>query len=378
MIQSKSFAAKNYPEFVMRFEKVLKDLSFEPTLAFAFVSVNLPIKDIISHFNEKDIKLFGASSCGELLFDDSHELISEDGAIFTFTNCNPKYFKSKVFNREKLSSFEFGATIGDYCREAYSNPSLIVAASGLSLDGQALVEGVQASAGKNTTMFGGLAGDNSKFEQTFTFDENGISDHGAVTIVFDADHMTVTGLATSGWIGLGADLKVTKSVGNIVYEVDEKPALEVYKKYLSVNDEDLPAIGIEYPLMIKRDDGSHALRAVLGIDKEKDSLLFAGSVPQGSTVTFSSSPGFDVVETTKNDLENFYETQAEADLFILFSCMARHLALGPLIAQEIKLAADRWKTPVLGFFTYGEIGTNKGTSCDFYNQTFTLLLLKEH
>ncbi len=378
MIQTASFSAKNYHEFEVKFDRLLPTLDFEPTLAFAFVSVNLPIQKIMDRFKACGIKLFGGSSCGELLFDNQHELISEDGATFSLTNLNPSYFKSIAYNRDELTSFDFGKKIGSYVLNAFDKPSVVVVGSGLSLDGQALVEGVQDAAGKDLVMFGGLAGDDAKFEQTFSFNETELLDSGAVVLALDAEHISITGLATSGWAGLGADLTVTKSEGNIVYEIDKEPALEVYKKYLSVNDEDLPAIGIEYPLMIKRDDDTTALRAVVGIDKEKQSLLFAGSVPQGSTVTFSSSLGFDVVETTKKHVEEFYQSHTEADLFILFSCMARHLALGPLIAEEIKLASDKWKAPVLGFFTYGEIGTNVNLSCDFYNQTFTLLLLKEN
>ena len=131
----------------------------------------------------------------------------------------------------------------------------------------------------------------------------------------------------------------------------------------------------EFPLRIKRDNEETALRAVIGIDREKRSLIFAGSVPQDSMVTFSSSPGFEVVKTTTSKLTEFYEKDPHADMFILFSCMARHLALGPMVSQEIKFAADKWKAPVVGFFTYGEIGMNYSNTCDFFNQTYTLVKL---
>jgi hypothetical protein len=235
------------------------------------------------------------------------------------------------------------------------------------------VEGIMDVAGKNITMYGGLAGDDAKFEKTFVFTESQITENGAVVLAFDKKHVKMSGLATSGWVGLGAELKVTRSEGNIVYEIDNQPALEVYKNYLNVSEDDLPSIGLEYPLMLKKDGIENGpLRAVLNVDKENKTLIFAGSVPQGSTISFSTSPGFEIMETTRQKIIDFYERNPRADLLILFSCVARHMALGPLISSEIKLASIKWDSPVIGYFTYGEIGNNANNVCDFYNQTFTL------
>ncbi|HSG68051.1 MAG TPA: FIST C-terminal domain-containing protein, partial [Bacteroidales bacterium] len=140
---------------------------------------------------------------------------------------------------------------------------------------------------------------------------------------------------------------------------------------------DLPALCIEYPLLVKRDDENFALRAVMGFDKERKSLIFAGTVPEDSIVTFSSSPGFEVIDRTCEEIKHFHKKHPKADLIILFSCIARHLALGPVINEEITYPAEKWNTTVTGFFTYGEIGTNDNSPCDFYNQTYSLVILKE-
>jgi hypothetical protein len=113
------------------------------------------------------------------------------------------------------------------------------------------------------------------------------------------------------------------------------------------------------------------------VDKVKKSLIFAGTVPSGSVVTFSSSPGFEIIEYTKNKVNEFYEKNRETDVLILFSCMARHNALGPSISEEIDEAWRCWGKPLIGFFTYGEIGNNHHAVCDFHNQTFTMVSLKQ-
>ncbi len=377
MINSVSFAARDYVDFEEKFKSNLANLPFKPTIAFVFLSIDLPIDEIIQKFKENNIQVIGASSCGELLFDNSLEVISDSGIVITITDIKKQYYYQNMFKREELNSYDFGKHIGQFVKKKFQNPSVIITASGLTLDGQELVEGIVSGAGQITTMFGGLAGDNAKFERTVTFNENGITESGANVLVIDSDNISVVGLATSGWVGLGAELEVTKSTSNIVYEIGGLPALEVYTNYLSVNVDDLPAIGIEYPLMILREDNVEALRAVLGIDKDKGALIFAGSVPEGSIVTFSSSPGFDVVDNTISEVEKFYKLYPKGDLFLLFSCMARHLALGPMIADEISLASKKWNAPVIGFFTYGEIGSNENKTCDFYNQTYSLVQLTE-
>lgn len=377
MINTASFAARDYFEFQSEFDKIISKLAFTPTLAFLFVSVDLPIRKIIKKFKDSNIKILGASSCGETLFDGSTEAITSNGLVVTITDIDTSFFRATTFERNELDSIDFGRKIGDFVKNSFTNPSVLVTVSGLTLDGQELVEGIISEAGTDINMFGGLAGDNAKFEKTQIFDESIISESGACVVVFNSDKIKLCGLATSGWVGLGAELVVTKSSSNIVYEIDNKPALEVYKNYLNVRDEDLPAMGIEYPLMIKREDNVEALRAVVGINKEDKSLIFAGSVPLNSIVTFSSSPGFDVVNNTITEVEKFYLENPKADFFILFSCMARHLALGPIIRDEISAASEKWKAPVVGFFTYGEIGTNSKKSCDFYNQTYSLVQISE-
>jgi len=162
-----------------------------------------------------------------------------------------------------------------------------------------------------------------------------------------------------------------------VYTIDNESALEVYKKYLNITDDDLPQIGVDYPLLLMRDDGSSVLRAVMDVDRSSGALIFAGTVPENSHVRFSSSSGFDVIEHVKNDIQTYGTVFPEADHLILFSCMARHLALGPMVDEEILAAHTKWNAPLIGFFTYGEIGKNMSGRCDFFNETFTLAALRE-
>lgn len=371
-----SFTARTPDEIKVELNKI-KDSDFSPKIAFIFSTEQLGIQKMASAFSGTGLSVLGCSSGGNILAQDHENVIFEDAAVITLVDINTDYFAYKILDREDRSSWQMGEDIGKWGASKFEKPAFLLCASGLSLNGQELVEGVLDSAGQDTVMFGGLASDDGRFKNNYVFSGDTVLESGAISIAFDTTKVEIHGLATSGWVGLGKDLVITSSESNIVYSIDNEPALRVYKKYLSVEDTDLPAIGVEYPLLIKRDEHHYSLRAVMGVDREKEALIFAGSVPQDSIVTFSSSPGFEVMDRTKERIEEFYNKHKKADMILLFSCMARHLALGPVITEEISFPSKKWGVPVTGFFTYGEIGTNYDQSCDFFNQTYTLVLIKE-
>jgi hypothetical protein len=375
-MELKSFSAETTNQFKDEFQQI-ENQGFIASTAIIFASVNVDLDEISKFLEAHSVQVFGCSSCGEFLYDEQSQILSEEAIVCLLVKYTSPNFRLKSFEGEQKTSFLLGTEIGDWAKNIFADPAIIIVASGLETDGEQLVKGIQSSAGENITMFGGLAGDDAKFKDTFVFSEGRLLKNGALIMLLDKNDFDVKGIATSGWVGIGADKIITHSEGNVVYTIDDQPALNVYKEYLNVDDKDLPEIGVEYPLLIKKPGKEDVLRAVLNVDREKKSLIFAGTVPQGATVTFSSSPGFEVVEFTRNKVIAFYEKNKQADYLILFSCMARHNALGPMISEEIDQAWGNWNIPLIGFFTYGEIGNNYNSTCDFYNETFTLVSIKE-
>jgi len=377
MIASYTFAAESISTLHTELKKALENIEFKPSLAFAFVSVHLPITQIMDAFKAQDILLFGATSGGGLLFDKKGDVLMEKGAVFVLTDMNPAAFSLHFLKRNDKTSLEFGEQIGKKAMDSFPHPSVILATSGMSLDGQALVDGILELTAKDLVMYGGMAADEGRFQKTFVFTETFISEDGAILLVLDSQKIELSGMATSGWVGLGSEFVVSRSEGNVVYEINGQPALDFYTDYLSVSEDDLPGIGLEYPFMLKTEDNVEIIRAVTQVNSEKRALVFAGSLPQGSIISFSTSPGFEILEDTREKIIDFHSRHQQVDLLLLFSCVARHIALGPLITTEIKLASIKWKVPLLGFFTFGEYGNNENNFCRFYNQTFTLALLRD-
>jgi hypothetical protein len=350
--------------------------SFIPNAAVIFSSVSLNIREISEFLEPRGVKVFGSSSCGEFLYDSGEKVISEDGLVCAMLMLEPGSFDTKMFNGEGQSSFQLGKTAGNWASGIFANPHVLVVSSGLMTDGEQLVKGIQESTGSEVKIYGGLAGDDARFRETLVFSETEILPNACLVMVLDSNKYEIEGLATSGWVSIGADKTITRAEGNIVYTIDNQPALDVYKQYLNVNDNDLPEIGVEYPLLIRKNETDVVIRAVLNVDREKKALIFAGTVPEGAVVTFSSSPGFEIIDSTRKKVQEFYDHNNRADLLVLFSCMARHNALGPTISEEIEAAWSRWQKPLIGFFTYGEIGGSYNSACEFHNQTFTLVSIK--
>jgi hypothetical protein len=350
---------------------------FKPGAAVIFSSVEMDLKEVITFLETQNVRVFGCSSCGEFLYDRHNQDITEGGLVCMMMDLIPESYGIRLFNGHGRTSFDLGSEVGKWAVGFCEKPAILVLGSGLDTDGEQLVRGIQHIAGNEIQMFGGLAGDDARFKETFVFSENNLENNGAIALVFNTKYYDIQGIATSGWVGIGADKVITHSEGNVVYTIDGQPALDVYKDYLNVKDTDLPEIGVEYPLLIKKPGLPDVLRAVINVDIEKKALIFAGTVPNGAVVTFSSSPGFEIIEYTRNKVNEFYEKNRETDALILFSCMARHNALGPTISEEIDEAWQKWSKPLIGFFTYGEIGNNYNAACDFHNETFTMVSLKQ-
>jgi hypothetical protein len=112
-------------------------------------------------------------------------------------------------------------------------------------------------------------------------------------------------------------------------------------------------------------------------DREAGTLVLAGGVRNGDKFRFSIAPGFEVIDQTVEEFGEWKRSAPNADALILFSCKGRHAALGPLIEDEVKGIYDFWKKPMIGFFTYGEIGPSKNGRCEFHNETCSLVVIHE-
>lgn len=349
---------------------------FRPTLALVFASVAVGMEELHAALRQYDFAVAGCSSCGEILDCGEGGVVSSSGIVGFLLDIPHEAFRVGMFPAGESDDRETGREIARWGSANYPAPGYIVLGCGLERNGDELVAGVLEGAGGEVPLFGGLAGDDGHFLSSFAFDRGAIESRGALALALDTDRVSMAGLAVGGWVGIGACKQVTRARGNVVHSIGGQAALDIYMNYLDLREEDLPRSGVDYPLLLKTGRGT-VLRAVMGVNRDERSLIFAGTVPEGALVQFSVCPGSEVIEATVEEVRLFREKHGDADALLLFSCMARHLSLGPEVEEEIHRSQALWGAPLLGFFTYGEIGPDGGGNGAFHNETFTLLALRE-
>lgn len=114
------------------------------------------------------------------------------------------------------------------------------------------------------TIAGGLAGDNARFDETLVFTNKGFIEKGAVAAILYGENLIANTTFNFGWEKIGKEMVVTSAKENIVYSIDNIPTYEIYNKYLGKDISDqLPSTGIEFPLILTRNNQMVA-RAAIG------------------------------------------------------------------------------------------------------------------
>jgi hypothetical protein len=341
-----------------------------PTLAIVFSSVLHNLKELSAVFAKYDIDVFGASTSGEIANDEVHE----GSIVVMLLEISRDAYRLNLFDGEGKTSYQVGQSVADWAKTIYDDPAFMVMSAGLRADGEQIVNGIIYTMERQVPLFGGCAGTDPGMEETYVFSASQVIANGVAALIFDQNAIELQGIATSGWKGVGTPKTITKAEGNIVYSIDDEPALDVYDKYLNIGDD--PTLAFEYPLLLMRDDGSSVLRGSMLVNEDK-SIVYGGTVPEGAKVRFSMPPGSEIIDHAIEKMSEFNQQTPAADAIVLFSCKGRHLALGQMVEEEISAVHKLWNVPLVGFFTYGEIGPVPQGRCELHNHTLVPVLIHE-
>jgi hypothetical protein len=386
-MKAKSIKGKSTEEITNAIAESMAD-GFTPTLAIVFISIKQDREAVSKLLDEKGIQIFGATTAGEFIDGE----IEEGSIVMMLLDINPAYFKLEFLEINQNTALEDAKKLGVIGKESFNNPALIIATGGVFIDGEQIMEGIIQGFGKPTstekgevTIFGGMAGDDLIAEKPLVFTNGKSKDNALIALIIDEDKIDVRGIATCGWNAIGTTKTVTKSEGNIVYTIDDKPALDMLLKYLGVevnHDDNKDIVTFHnswyYPLQLERENGDTVIRATRFANSKNRSLICTGSVPQGSKIKFSLPPDFDAIETVVTECESIKDdAHQQADALIMFSCVSRHLSFGALMKEEIDQVKNVWNASMAGFFTYGEYGKSKIGNNEFHNNACCVVALKE-
>ena len=378
-MQVKTVKANSTKAIIKEIDRVTSN-GFKPTLAIVFLSIKQDWEAVTSMLDKKEISVFGATTAGEFIDGE----IEEGSIVLMLLDMNPAYFKLEFLETGEQTTQQNAEKIGLLGKTTFSNPAFIVLSGWLTTEGENIVEGIRKGFGGDVTIYGGMAGDDLGLEGPKVFTKGKSSPQGLLSLIIDEDKIEINGIATCGWQPIGTTKTITKSEGNIVYTIDDKPALDMILKYLGADEEFdsgkemLSQLSAYYPLQMERENVAPVMRTAMFANNADRSIICAGNVPQGSKVKFSLPPDFDAIEIVVEECKELKEkTQLKADALIMFSCVSRKLSFGILMKEEIEQVQKVWEAPMVGFFTYGEFGKSKTGKHEFHNNTCCIVALKE-
>lgn len=288
---------------------------------------------------------------------------------------NIKYHGSSYTTGEHLMKTLVGA--------AGELVAVFIISDGTHINGSELVSGFSENNPKCVPVTGGLAGDGARFTRTFAGLDRVPEEGNVVAVGFYGDNLKIGHGSFGGWDEFGPARIITRSDKNILYEIDGKNALDLYKEYLGPYKEELPGSALLFPLSLKEPDSAeHLVRTILSINEQGKSMLFAGNMPEGSKIRLMKANFDRLIDGSSMAAKNSFSSPKDSspELALLVSCVGRKLILQERTDEEVYAVKQIFghRTSLAGFYSYGEISPfNLNTHCELHNQTMTITTFSE-
>lgn len=325
-------------------------------------------------------EIIGCSTSGEIAGDQ----VNDNSMVATAVYFEQTRIQTAhVCMEEGLDGFK----VGEQLASALNKEGLVhilVLSRGLNINGSDLARGLADYLPQGIVVTGGLAGDQARFEETVTLYNDDVQKDMVVAVGFYGSKLRVGYGSMGGWDSFGLDRLITKSKGNVLYELDGKPALDLYKLYLGERAKDLPASGLHFPLSLRlKGSGASLVRTILSVKEADKSVVFAGDVPEGQTVRLMKANAERLVDGASGAAQMSVRkiNLSRESLAVLVSCVGRKLVLKQRVEEEIESVKEVMgdNAVLTGFYSYGEICpvNEKDTRCELHNQTMTITVFCE-
>ena len=322
--------------------------------------------------------LAGCSTAGEV-FDATVSDGSVSVAVLRFEHSMVRLAYAAVDRVEE--SFDAGRSLA---RELWAQDlrAVLVLSDGLRTNGSELTRGLSDVLPAGVQVFGGLAGDGPRFRETWILKDGKPASGWVSAVGLRGERVRVRHGSAGGWDVFGPQRRVTRSRGPVLYELDGKPALALYREYLGDFAGHMPAAALRFPLALcAGDDGRRPLvRTVLSVDEPSQSMTFAGDVPQGCLAQFMQGNYHRLVADAGRAAASIGSRPGEPPgLALVVSCVGRRLLLGERTEEELEAVREALPpgTRMVGFYSYAEIAPSPDGFCDLHNQSLTLATISE-
>jgi hypothetical protein len=327
----------------------------------------------------KGAAILGCSTSGEIVGD----TVIDDSVIATAVDFEHTRLRTASTTiTEATSSYEVGQELARQLDDA-SLRHVFVLSDGLKVNGSDLARGLASGVSAGVSITGGLSGDSTEFAETWVVADDGAGPQRVAAVGLYGDRLQIGYASMGGWKPFGPVRTITRAEGNILYELDGRSALDLYKTYLGDHAAQLPSSALLFPIVVTEVAGGQGVvRTVLSVDEQAKSMTFAGDIPQGGTAQLMKTSVDDLVDgataAAEASLSGLGDTRP--DLALLVSCVGRKLVMKQRIEEEVEAIRDVFgaDTRIAGFYSYGELCPfEQGGECRLHNQTMTITAFAE-
>lgn len=223
-------------------------------------------------------------------------------------------------------------------------------------------------------IFGGgaLCDDINGVETCVFSNAGGYMEHGVVFLLYGGEDMHLEVSFITGWKPLGSYLHVTSADGNILKELNHKPAYETYYKYLHIeNNEDFFLNTLEFPFFYHY-HGIDIMRAPVTSNPD-GSLVMTSDMNSGVEARIAYGDPWTILDATQDEASRLLPFVP--DCIFVFSCAGRRTFWGDNEAGKETLSYQE-VAPTSGFYTSGEF-LRTGKYLNQHNVTQVIAAMRE-
>lgn len=248
-----------------------------------------------------------------------------------------------------------------------------------SLAMDAAIQSAAAVLGPLCPLFGGAAGDSLNYGHTVLFAGDRIMSDALVAAQISSAAPIGVGVR-HGWRPASRRMAVTRSSGNLLYELDGRPALEIYRELLpneTITPDNFRMISRYHPIGFVQAGSEPLVRLPLAVTDD-GALSCVGTLPGDAfAYIMEGNPG-SLIEAAAVAAERAMaalEGKPPA-VAIVINCVTRP----PLLGDQSQAEIDRIRsvlgatTPFIGMYSFGEIAADDGPPA-FHNKTVAVCVL---
>ncbi|MGX5203256.1 FIST signal transduction protein [Aliikangiella sp. IMCC44632] len=332
------------------------------------------------HHSFPAAELVGCTTSGEIycteVYDDSFTLTALE-----FENSYVEVLSANI--NQFMRSFDAGLSMAGTLNKE-NLKYVMVLCDGQLVNGSELTDGLNHGIDSDDIIVtGGMAGDGNRFKETCVWRGDIVESGQIVLCGFYGDGIRIGHGCAGGWTAFGPDRQITRARGNVLYELDNQPALQLYKSYLGEFSEQLPASALRFPLSLKlAHETESVVRTILNINERDQSMIFAGDMPEGSSARLMRANQSALVDGAVEAATSAQQQLqgAKPQFALLISCVGRRLVLSQRTYEELEAVDEVFEHQCLlsGFYSYGELSPLLSQSlCRLHNQTMTITTFGE-